>query len=165
MALKANQTLSLGKATSWAFDVVGADRQEVIKVMFSLHGARAGVSREWTGFLNNESVERTLESMRYCGWTGDSFVDMTGMGSAVVELVLETREYNGKQYEQVRFVNRAPGLRLKAPMGADAVAAFSARMDRLIKKSKDDAGTPASKPVTKNEEHGQYEDADGELPF
>lgn len=165
--LKDNQTECLGQATSWAFDVVGSG-YEVIKIMFALHGARSGQSREWTGFLNNESVERTLQAMRHCGWTGETFGDLTGMGTAVVSLILETRKDGEKTYEQVRFVNRAPSLRLKNPMGADAVARFSERMARLTADSKRNYGSPAAARAAQAQPAAAAADAydnDDDVPF
>jgi hypothetical protein len=132
--LKENQTTCKAVATSWDFDVVGG--YEVVKVLFELRsGDKAGQSRQWTGFLSSNSVEHTLRSLRHCGWVGETFGDMSGMGTSEVEVVLEARKDGEKTYEEVRFVNRPPRLMLKNPMNAEQLQKFSESMARLTRDS------------------------------
>lgn len=126
--------VSKAVAVEWAFDVVGG--YEVIKIMFELRGTSEGMRRSWTGFFTDSSLERTLQSIRHCGWVGETLGDMSGMGDAEVELVLATyKGNNGKNYEEAQWVNRPARLNLQNAMSADRLLAFSASMERLTRDS------------------------------
>lgn len=84
----------------------------------------------WYGYFTDRTTERTLESLRICGWFGDDITNLTGIGegSHVVELVIEHETYNGRVTAKVQWVNRAGGLAMKTQLSPDKKAAFAARL-------------------------------------
>ncbi len=94
-------------------------------------------------------LERTIESLRVCGWEGDDLSDLTGIDANEVSLVIEHEEYEGKTQAKVKWVNRPGGLALKAPMSVDSAKAFAAKMKgEVIAASK--GAAPAAKTSPKN---------------
>jgi hypothetical protein len=127
--------------------------KEQIAVMFELSGEHAGRTLTWFGYFTDETVDRTFESLRHCGWDTDNIVDALGqIGANEVELVVEEETYEGKTRDRVKFVNRPYRLAVKEPMSAQAQLAFAARLKGKAIASKkaygaQPAGTgPAKKP-------------------
>jgi hypothetical protein len=102
----------------------GAPQVGVEFEITDIEGMRPRVS--WYGFFTEKSEERTIESLRICGWTGTDFSDI--QVGAEVSLVIENETYDGKTRQKVQWVNRPQGLAMKKQMGADAAKAFSAKM-------------------------------------
>jgi hypothetical protein len=102
---------------------------EFIAVEFSIEeGEHAGARLSWRGFFTDATQQRTIESLRYCGWAGDNITDLEGLGKNLVQLVIEPEEYNGKTYPRIQWVNRLGNLAVKNEMDAGARASFAARM-------------------------------------
>lgn len=131
------------RAVEWDFDASNGKECIVVRFEF-VGGPHAGKSIQWWGYFVDAAVQRTLDSMRHCGWTGETLGDMTGMGDAEVELVIADEEYNGKTRSKVRWVNRPPRLLLSNPMNRASLDAFSQRMARLTSDSKRNYGAPAA---------------------
>ncbi len=74
-----------------------------------------GQTVQWTGFLTDKAMERTLESLHTCGFTGSSFRDMLAQTPSrePVEIVVQTEEYDGKQRSRVAFINRGGGYSIR----------------------------------------------------
>ena len=76
-------------------------------------------------------LQRTVESLRACGWQGDDLSDLSSINEANeidVGLVIEHDEYQGKVSAKVKWVNRGGGLGLTTPMKTDSAKAFAAKM-------------------------------------
>jgi hypothetical protein len=85
----------------------------------------------WFGYFTDATANRTIESLRHCGWKGDDLTDISGLDQEV-DLVVEEEEYEGKQHTKVQWVNRPGGLTIKTPLSPDKAKAFSASMrDRI----------------------------------
>jgi hypothetical protein len=85
----------------------------------------------WYGYFTEKTVDRTMESLRYCGWQGDDVSDLTGISSNEVEIVIEHEEdREGKTRARVKWVNRAGSSKaqLKNEMNDAQKKAFAARM-------------------------------------
>lgn len=94
----------------------------------------------WHGYFTDKAADRTIESLRICGWEGDDLTNLQGLDKNEVELVIEDEEYDGKVRPKVRWVNRVGGsLALKAPLSGDKLKAFAASMRGQIRAY--DAGT------------------------
>jgi hypothetical protein len=63
----------------------------------------------WNGMLMGKMLDRTLDSLRYCGWTGDDLSNIVFPPGAEVSLALENELYEGKQHTKVKWVDRAGG--------------------------------------------------------
>lgn len=68
----------------------------------------------WRGFLTDKTIDRTIESMRLCGWHGDDIADAMkdGLGIRSVDLVIQHEEYKGKITPRIAFVNSAGSTQL-----------------------------------------------------
>ena len=97
-------------------------------------GEHTGHRVVWFGFFTEKTTERTIESLRVCGWTGTDITDLTSVGQAspVVELVIDHEEYNGKVTAKVQWVNRAGGLQMKTQLAPAKKAVFAQRMRGAI---------------------------------
>lgn len=99
------------------------DGKEQITVKFAIVGGQYdGQSVDWTGFFTDKTFDRTIQSLRYCGWQGDDIADLTGIDTNEVEIVVQHNEYNGKVYPRVAWVNQIGG---KARMPADEAREFA----------------------------------------
>jgi hypothetical protein len=71
-----------------------------------------------------------VKALRTCGWTGDDLSSIT-LSPAEVEITTETREYEGKQHTEVKYVNPLGGP-LKHRMDAEKARAFAAQMRQRV---------------------------------
>lgn len=99
----------------------------------------------WYGFMTEKTAERTLESLRYCGWRGmdPGAIEIEDLPEQV-EIVVEEDEYNGNVRYRVRWVNQ-PGRRavLKQRMDDKQRRSFGERFKGLAMKLKPiDASAP-----------------------
>ncbi len=119
----------------------------------------------WYGYMTDASAERTLESLRYCGWRG------MGPGAVTVddlpeevEIVVDDEEYNGEVYSRVKWVNQRSGrAALKDRMNDNQRRDFSAKFKNLAMKIKPVAPPPkqALPPVNSAPE----QEIGDEIPF
>lgn len=117
-----------------------------IAVRFRIHnedadgrqGPRHGDSVVWYGFFTPAAEERTLESLKYCGWASDDLTDIAFLDEDAchralpkyVQLVIENETYEGRTQEKVRWVNSLEENRsmVKQRASDSGVAALSARL-------------------------------------
>ena len=98
----------------------------------------AGERLTWYGFFTDATFDRTIESLRACGWTGSSLDEFTAEAlpagfNQQVELVVQHEEYQGKTQVRVAFVNKVGGgMALKSAMSSDQARAFAAKMKGRI---------------------------------
>ncbi len=124
-----------------------------VGIEFELYqtGAENSTRMTWYGYFTDKSTERTIETLRLCGWTGDDFEDLSEIGldeSVRVSLVVREEEYNGKSQTKIAFVNRPGGVAMAAPLDGDKRKAFAARMKGQVLAYDQKAGKPAA-PATK----------------
>ncbi len=101
-----------------------------------LNGPQAG--QKITAFLyfGENSVERTLESLRACGFTGDDidkFVDQSP--DIECQIVVEHETYEGKTRAKVRWINKAGGgaFTFEKPLDAPSLRKYSAQLKSRLK--------------------------------
>jgi len=106
-------------------------------------------------FLTEAAMDRSLESLRYCGWRGADLSDLSGVMDNDVELVVKDETYEGKTFPRVQWINRPGGKSggARAPLAADKAAAVNQRIrarlavvDQKIKAQKPAAGGPNDEP-------------------
>lgn len=127
---------------------------EQVAVLFALLGdddAETGERITWFGYFTEKTQQRTLEALRYCGWTGNDLTDLVSLGSTVVEIVVEAEEYNDKWQAKVKWVNRPGGgaVKLAKPMGDKEKRAFAARFKNMAAAIPTVGATPAKAPAAK----------------
>lgn len=116
------------RAKEWALGHSSTGKEQ-IAVLFELtSGEHAGQSITWFGYFTDGAVDRTLDSLRYCGWQGDNLAELDSLDANEVELVLAEEEYEGKVRTKVQWVNRPARLALKEQMSAAQAAAFAQKM-------------------------------------
>lgn len=124
--------------------------KEQVGVEFQLMDAEGNPTERitWFGYFTDKTLERTVESLRHCGWQGDDLSDLTGIDQNEVSLVIEAEEYQGNWTPKVRWVN-APGsgLALANQLDANTAKTFAQRMRGQIialGQGKPKAKTPAA---------------------
>jgi hypothetical protein len=99
------------------------DGKEQIVVKFAIVGGQYdGQTVTWTGYFTDKTFDRTIQSLRYCGWRGEDIDDLTGIDAHEVEIVVDHNTYDGKTFARVSWVNQIGG---KARMPADDARAFA----------------------------------------
>lgn len=110
-----------------------AGKPQVAITFEILEGEDSGRNITWYGYFTEATKERTIESLRYCGWKGDDLSDLSSInGEAEVSLVIEHDEYEGKTRAKVQWVNSGGGARLAKPMNQDDAKAFAAKMKGIV---------------------------------
>jgi hypothetical protein len=81
-----------------------------VAVRFAVvEGDATGEEITWYGFLTEAAQERTIEGLIHTGWTGDSFEDLSTVGSKDCEIEVAEEEYEGKLQWKVKWVNALGG--------------------------------------------------------
>ncbi|NMG22528.1 hypothetical protein [Brasilonema bromeliae] len=137
-----------GKYRAKAVDVMlgesGVKGTPYVGVEFKVveQGESLGETVKWSGWLSEKAgpsgktvAERTIESLRACGWTGDDLgcfaTGLHGLDANEVEIVVEMKPYDGpndshkgKSFPEVKWVNSLAGGRgLRKDDAMDAVKA------------------------------------------
>lgn len=121
-----------------------------------IEGDYAGRRVAWFGYFTEKTSQRTVEALRYCGFTGDDLAAAVYMPlDQEVQIVIEHEEYNGKWSAKVAWVNRAGGggFKLDKPMDKNGLSRFAAQMKSAVR---DVAEAPGKKG-----ERGQKPSASG----
>jgi hypothetical protein len=129
--------------------------KEQVAVLFEItQGEHAGQVITWFGFFTEQTTERTLDSLRHCGWDGNDFVSLAGLDANEVELVINEETYEGKTHSRVQWVNRPARLALREQMNAGALASFAAKMKGRAQQHKQQYGAqpaPSAQPRTQSQ--------------
>lgn len=145
------------RAKNWDLGETSTGKEQ-IAVQFEILTPDADIrSITWFGFFTDAALERTIQSLRYCGWTGADLTDLAGMDANEVELVVDDEVYEGKTRTKVKWINRPGGLSLKSPMDGNRRKAFAASMRANIRAidagaspaPKQDKPAPATRPQTR----------------
>jgi hypothetical protein len=126
------------KATGHKFGKTSKGTEQVFVEFTVTEGDCQGQRLAWYGYFTEKTTERTLDSLEYCGWDGDSLTDLRGLGSQEVDLVVEHEEADdGRVYARVKWVNRVGGG-VKEEMTPAEVQALNARLKglRMARKQK-----------------------------
>ena len=100
-----------------------------------------GQTRTWYGYFTEGTRDRTIESLRICGWRGTDLDDLSGVDTNDVSLVIETEEWEGKKIQKIQWVNKLGGIALVERMGEGEARAFAASMKGAILAFDQEAGT------------------------
>ena len=125
--------------------------KEQIAVMFEIEETSERIT--WYGYFTDGTFERTIESLRYLGWTGSDLA-VFGKGlpdecGKIVEIVVEEEEgQDGKFRQKVRWINGGGGIAVKEKLDEAHARSFAARMKGKIAALAAAKGTPveSSKP-------------------
>lgn len=110
-----------------------------------IDGEHAGTVLPWFGYFTKDATQRTLESLRFCGWKGDD-IQQLGALDQVVSIKVEHNEYEGKTHARVAFVNRlgAGRVKLADPLSSDEMRQFAAMVKQSAQRVPEVEGKRAS---------------------
>jgi hypothetical protein len=120
------------RAKEWVLAEIGANSTTAVSIQFAFADPALG-SIVWDGWLTEKTFDRTIESLRHCGWEGSDLSELQGLDANEVDLVIEQEEYEGRVYPKVKWVNRAGGLAHKTPLSGDKAKFFALQMKEKIK--------------------------------
>lgn len=127
----------------------------------------------WYGYFTDGTFERTIESLRHCGWRGNDLIEFAagrplpeGFG-AEVEIVVDEEEFNGRTRLKVRWVNGSGGIAVKNTLDESQARAFSARMKSRVAALQAKNGTRAPAATSAPSMRGAQatHPADDDIPF
>lgn len=113
-----------------------------------LEGEHSGRRITWFGYFTEKTTVRTVESLRYCGFTGNDLAAATYMPlENEVQIVIDHEEYNGKWSAKVQWVNKAGGglFKLEKPMDKRGLERFAAQMRGAVGAIPDAPGKKAER--------------------
>jgi hypothetical protein len=101
----------------------------------------------WFGFFTAKTWERTVESLRYCGFKGDDLASLPAQQlDNEVRITIEHSEWQGKMQAKVAWVNAGySGIKLADPMDMNELRQFAARMKSSVKNIKEVEGKKAER--------------------
>lgn len=113
------------RALEWKLGRAGTGTPQ-IGVNFKLE---SGEEIAWYGSLSEKAFDRTVESLRHCGWEGDDLASITGLDKNEVSLDIGPDEYRGVVTLKVNWVNRiGGGVAMREELAGDELRAFAAQM-------------------------------------
>lgn len=130
------------RAVSAALGLTDSGKEQIAIDFVVLDEGFAGQHITYYGYFTEKTEDRTLESLRYCGWRGDDLTDLSGIDANEVRIECENDTYEGKTRLKVAWVNGMGGLALKTPMTPDQTRAFAARMKAKAAASRMKVGAP-----------------------
>lgn len=87
-------------------------------------------------YFTDGAFDRSIESLRACGWQGDD-LGMLGtddsLGRNEVQLIVEHETYDGKNRARVKWINRAGGIPKRDELPKNELRSFAATMKGRIK--------------------------------
>lgn len=133
------------RAVAHKFGRAGTGTEQIAVDFEVAEGPYAGEHITWYGFFTDATEERTLESLRYCGWQGDDLTDLSTLGSEECEIDVGEETYEGNRQLKVKWVNRpgSGGVAMKDEMSPDELHSFAQRMKgRILAMGSAKPGTP-----------------------
>jgi hypothetical protein len=117
------------RARDWKLGVTSNGKEQVA-VAFRLEDGR---TITWYGYFTDKTLDRTVETLRICGWDGNDPRDLTGLDRNEVALVIEhERDAVGQVRARVRWVNRPGGAQVKEELSGAALDRFADRLRGAI---------------------------------
>jgi len=118
------------RAIDCALGMTGTGKEQ-IGVLLELSETAERIT--WYGYFTDGTFERTIESLRYLGWSGtDLLAFRSGLPSECVnevEIVVEDEaDQDGKLRRKVRWINGSGGVAIKETLDDGQARVFAAKM-------------------------------------
>jgi hypothetical protein len=146
--------------------------KEQVAIRFTiLEGDQAGQYLTWYGYFSEKTVERTFESLEFCGWDGDDLADLSGIDKNEVSIKVEhEQDEQGEVRARIRWINSGGGLAMKERMDEGQAKAFAARMrgELVARKQRKGAAAQAARPPAQRRQpplQAPPADASDDIPF
>lgn len=110
--------------------------KQVVVAFEILDGPEAGRRISWFGYFGPKSMDRTIESLRLVGFTGDDLATLpTQQINQKVSITVEHSEWDGKVRAKVAWVNRpgGGGVKLEKPLAENDLRMFAASLRNRVK--------------------------------
>ncbi len=126
----------VARAEHWKLGEASTGSEQVV-VDFKFSDPALG-SILWFGFFTEKTYERTVESLRHCGWKGTDVLELdtpqADLNANEVEIVVEHDTYKGKTSAKVAWVNNLSraGVNVVAPLAIEKRTSFQQRMKANI---------------------------------
>ena len=159
------------RAKSAALGLTGTGKEQVGVEFEILTEGHTGESITYYGFFTEDTTERTIKSLRVCGWQGSDLDNLDGIDANEVELDVEEDTYNGKTSAKVKWINKPGGLAMRAQLDPAQARSFAQRMKGAIVALDKATGTkPSPRPAqrsapSRSDEPPMPEDRDAPPPF
>jgi len=131
----------------WGFTSKGGEQ---VAVTFEIVDASdAGHRITWFGYFTEGTWERTVESLRLCGFDPADTSDWEGTNDVTVEIVVEHEAWEGKKQAKVRWINDlagGKGVTLKEQMNDAQRRQFAARLKTMAARPKQPKGDTSFPP-------------------
>ena len=126
-------TCALGKAkTGTAYVSIGFNIKDGV-----------GGSIWWNGYFHENSIDRTLDALQCCGWTGDDISDFSewesanssGLGETEVSIVVENEVgQDGISRPKLKWINPIDGIRVstKQELSSSEIAILSNKVKNKL---------------------------------
>lgn len=117
---------------------------DFVRVTFQIiDGEYAGQQIYWDGYFGENSAQRTVDSLRYCGCTfpNNDITNLEGLGTQEVSLDVQHESFtdrNGmpRTVAKVAWVNQLGGVKQELQMDAGRKASFRQRMMGVVHQAK-----------------------------
>lgn len=73
-------------------------------------------------YLTDKAAKFSFSALKALGWDGRDDEELTGLGTKACELVIEEREYQGKIYPDIKFINDIKREQPKVARSAEYIA-------------------------------------------
>jgi hypothetical protein len=125
---------------AWAqFGRAKTGTEQILMMFRVIDGSHEGVELPWFGSFTENTWERTLEGLRYCGFRGDDLTTLNAQkldDEVSIKVEHQTNANSGKTYARVAFVNaEGGGVQLSEPMDGNQLRNFAAMMQAKIRGS------------------------------
>lgn len=159
----------MARPVSIQFGYAGEDDKPQAAVLFDLVGDQDpynGWSITAFCFLHDKSWERSIESFRNMGWTGDDLEELPALCEsgqlADVEIVVDHEAYQGEWQAKVKWINKPGGgaVKLKKPMEGSALKNFASQMRGKVRTVPSNGASTAS-----SQRHPNAPGNNDDLPF
>ena len=158
------------RAKSAALGLTSTGKEQVGVEFEILTDGHVGTSITWYGYFTEDTTERTIKSLRICGWAGTELDNLNGIDSNEVELEVEEDTYNGKTSAKVKWINKPGGLAMKSQLDPVQARSFAQRMKGAIAALDKATGTkpaqrPAARAPARNDDPPMPDDRDAPPPY
>lgn len=159
-----NKRTYRARAAVWGLGESGTGKEQVAVEFKVLTEGAAEQSLTWYGYFTDGAIEKTIESLRNCGWQGDDLSQLDGLGANEVDIVVEDETYEGKTTARVQWVNKVGALAIKTPLTPDRAKSFAAAMKDRIR-AVELAGGKRTTPKPASAPTGQKPLSESDIPF
>jgi hypothetical protein len=118
---------------------------EQVAIAFQLlEGPDEGKHVTWYGYFTEKTLDRTLESLEYCGWAGDDLSNLANLDREVYLVIEHEQDQEGQLRARVRWINASGGVALANRLNETEAAAFGQRMRGAVLARRQAKGQPST---------------------